>query len=163
MAQRNFDNNRALVEQAGAKFFGLGSFAADRRRALIGRQLRGLKLAFRWPFPWRRYPAGLGGIRGCNLALWRADLIKVNGYNEAFVGWGREDSELAARLRQAGVRRLDARGWALCYHLWHPPANRAGLPANDQLLAAALAAKSAWCDNGLDQHLASEGTPRPFP
>ena len=65
----------------------------------------------------------LRGIRGSNLAIWRADLIRVNGYNEDFVGWGREDSELAVRLTNSGVRRLDVRGWAVCYHLWHPSAS----------------------------------------
>ena len=145
--------HRALIEQAGASFFGLGEFAADRRRALIGRQLRGLKHAYRWPWAVCRYRADLRGIRGCNLAIWRDDLIKVNGYNEAFTGWGREDSELAVRLMNAGARRLDVRGWAICYHLWHPPANRANLPANDQLLQGALAQKAAWCDSGLSAHL----------
>ena len=113
--------HRALIEQAGASFFGLGDFAADRRRALFRRQLRGLKHAYRWPWPACRYRSDLRGIRGCNLAIWRDDLLKVNGYNEAFTGWGREDSELAVRLMNTGARRLDVRGWAICYHLWHAP------------------------------------------
>ena len=144
--------HRALIEQAGASFFGLGEFAADRRRALLSRQLSGLKHAYRWPWPARRYRSDLRGIRGCNLAIWRDDLIKVNGYNEAFTGWGREDSELAVRLLNTGARRLDVRGWAICYHLWHPPASRAKLPVNDQLLQTALAQKAAWCNTGLSAH-----------
>ena len=84
--------HRALIEQAGSSFFGLGDFAADRRRALFRWQLRGLKHAYRWPWPACRYRTDLRGIRGCNLAIWRDDLLKVNGYNEAFTGWGREDS-----------------------------------------------------------------------
>ena len=52
-----------------------------------------------------------------------------------------------------GARRLDVRGWAICYHLWHPPASRASLPANDQLLETAQAQKAAWCDTGLSAHL----------
>jgi glycosyltransferase involved in cell wall biosynthesis len=145
--------HRALIEQGGASFFGLGEFAADRRRALLNRQLSGLKHAYRWPWPARRYRADLRGIRGCNLGIWRADLLKVNGYNEAFTGWGREDSELAVRLMNSGARRLDVRGWAICYHLWHPPVSRATLSANDQLLATAIAQKSTRCDAGLSAHL----------
>jgi GT2 family glycosyltransferase len=145
--------HRALIEQAGASFFGLGEFTADRRHALFLRQLRGLKHAYRWPWPARRYRSDLRGIRGCNLAIWRDDLIKVNGYNEAFTGWGREDSELAVRLMNTGARRLDVRGWAICYHLWHPPASRVNLPANDQLLETAKAQKAAWCDTGLSAYL----------
>ena len=44
----------------------------------------------------------LRGIRGCNLGLWREDLVRVNGYNEAFVGWGREDSELVGAADKPG-------------------------------------------------------------
>jgi len=92
-------------------------------------------------------------VRGCNLAIWREHLVQTNGYNEAFVGWGREDSELAVRLMNSGVQRLDLRGWALCYHLWHPPADRATLAANDQLLAEARFGAANRCESGLDQYL----------
>jgi hypothetical protein len=94
----------------------------------------------------------LRGVRGCNFAAWRRDLVRVNGYNEAFVGWGREDSELAVRLMNSGVKRLDIRGWALCYHLWHPPASRSGLTANDEILVQAQGAKATRCEFGLNQH-----------
>ena len=93
------------------------------------------------------------GIRGCNLGIWREDLIKVNGYNEAFVGWGREDSELAVRLMNARVRRLDIRGWALCYHLWHALASRDNLAANEELLQNAIENHSTHCQLGLNAHL----------
>jgi hypothetical protein len=87
------------------------------------------------------------------LAIWRADLVRVNGYNEAFTSWGREDSELAVRLMNAGVSRLDVRGRALCFHLWHPPVSRAKLAGNDELLAKAILGKYSRCENGLNMHL----------
>ena len=101
----------------------------------------------------------LRGIRGCNLGIWRTDLVLANGYNEAFVGWGREDSELAVRLLNLGRRRLDLRGRALCYHLWHPPASRTTLAVNDELLATAQARRTTRCEQGLDQYLRTEGAP----
>jgi GT2 family glycosyltransferase len=153
--------HRALVKQQAAAWFGLQGFAEDRRRALWQGQLEGLKHAFRWPFPLLRTLPGLRGIRGCNLGIWRAHLIQVNGYNEDFVGWGREDSELAVRLMNQGVRRLDARGRALCYHLWHPPASRAALPANDNLLAEAIGQRATRCANGLQQHLREDDAHTP--
>jgi hypothetical protein len=119
-------------------------------------QLSGAANVFRWPFVLKSGRADLRGIRGCNLAMWRADLVRVNGYNEAFTGWGREDAELAARLMNSGVRRVDVRGRALCYHLWHPPADRAGLAANDELLAAAVAESRQRCEQGLDAHLKTQ-------
>jgi len=144
--------HRALIQQGAASFFGLNEFTQDRRRALLRWQISGVKNAFRWPCPLRRVRTDLGGIRGCNLGIWRDDLVRCNGYNEAFVGWGREDSELAVRLLNSGVRRCDMRGRALCYHLWHPPASRAGLPANDDLLEKAKREQAVRCNLGLDQH-----------
>jgi glycosyltransferase involved in cell wall biosynthesis len=148
--------HRALIEQRAAAFFGTGEFSRDRRQALWSGQVRGLKHAYRWPIALKRVRSDLRGVRGCNLAISRRDLLRVNGYNEAFVGWGREDSELAVRLMNSGVRRLDVRGWAVCYHLWHPPASRGGLGANDAILDEARAKNATRCDVGIDQHLAAE-------
>jgi glycosyltransferase involved in cell wall biosynthesis len=143
--------HRALIERKAAAWFGLKEFGRDRRHALAQFQLCGLKHAFHWPSPLKKFRGDLKGIRGCNLAMWRSDLVRVNGYNEAFFGWGREDSELAVRLMNSGVRRLDVRGWALCYHLWHPPVSRAELAGNDELLAKAILEKHTRCEQGLDQ------------
>jgi glycosyltransferase involved in cell wall biosynthesis len=145
--------HRALIEKRAAAWFGLNHFNSDRRRALRQCQIRGLKNAFRWPRPWRRHRPDLHGIRGCNLGIWREHLLQVNGYNEAFVGWGREDSELALRLMNCQVQRVDVRGWALCFHLWHSPAPRTSLEANDELLAQAQHTATTRCAAGLDQHL----------
>jgi GT2 family glycosyltransferase len=145
--------HRALLRRKAASWFGLGDFRADRRRAVWQGQVEGLKHAYRWPRPLTKVRTDLRGIRGCNLGIWRDDLLKVNGYNEAFVGWGREDSELAVRLMNVGLRRRDVRGWALCYHLWHPPASRVGLSENDDLLAQAQRRGATRCELGLSQYL----------
>lgn len=147
--------HRALIEQKAATQFGKGDFAADRFKALLTGQLRGWANAFHWPFALKSHRADLRGIRGCNLGIWRNDLVRVNGYNEAFTGWGREDAELAARLMNSSILRLNARGWALCFHLWHPPASRTGISANDKLLAETVENRVQRCENGLDQHLAA--------
>jgi glycosyltransferase involved in cell wall biosynthesis len=145
--------HRALLRKRGASWFGLGEFEPDRRRALWLGQIQGLKHAFRWPRALVRTRPDLRGIRGCNLGIWREDLVRVNGYNEAFVGWGREDSELAVRLMNTGRQRVDLRGRALCYHLWHPPASREGLEANDRLLAFTQEKRLTRCVLGLGQYL----------
>ena len=51
---------------------------------------------------------GLRGTKTCDFALYRKDFLAVNGLNEDFVGWGREDSELAVRLFKYGLKRKDA-------------------------------------------------------
>ena len=141
--------HRALVGEKAAVWFGKGLFSQDRRRALALFETGSLKNAFRWPLAYRKVCAHLGGIRGCNLGIWRNDLLTINGYDEAFVGWGREDSDLAQRLMNAGIRRLDVRGRALCFHLWHPPASRAEIAANDRLLAETIHEKRIRCTQGL--------------
>src|SRR6516225_447192 len=74
------------------------------------------------------------GARSCNLAVWRSDLERVDGFDAGFSGWGREDSDLLIRLLHAGVRRKDGRFATGVVHLWHPEADRAQLVANDARL-----------------------------
>lgn len=157
--QRGFfvQGHRALIEQKAAAWFGKNHFSADRRRAILQNQISSLKNSFRWPVAFRKIKNHLRGIRGCNLAVWRDDLVRVNGYNEDFSGWGREDSELAARLFNIGNQRLDLRGRAVCFHLWHPPASRANLAVNDSLLEKTVREKTGRCERGLDLHLQANG------
>jgi glycosyltransferase involved in cell wall biosynthesis len=95
----------------------------------------------------------LNGIRTCNFAFWRADGVSVNGFNEDFEGWGREDSEFAARLMTSGVQRQNIRFRALAFHLFHPANPRDSLDRNDRLLEQAIQTGSTWCINGIDKRL----------
>ena len=96
------------------------------------------------------------GIRGCNMAFFREDALKINGFNSDFVGWGREDSEFVARFFNNGGQRANLKFAAVAYHLYHPEAERAALPENDRLLAAAQEQKLVWCENGVDRFLPAE-------
>jgi hypothetical protein len=96
---------------------------------------------------------GFIAIKGCNQAFWRDDLVRVNGFNEAIEGWGPEDKELAARLRNAGVRRQTLLFGGIACHLHHPPASRAALPANLALLQNSVAHRLQRCERGLDAHI----------
>ena len=97
----------------------------------------------------------LEGIRGCHLACWREDLETINGFDESYEGWGREDSDLAARLFHAGVKRRDLRG-APVLHLWHREASRERLDDNDAMLRQCLAEKRVRARQGL-QELQGQG------
>lgn len=99
----------------------------------------------------------LSGVRGCNMGFFRADLAAVNGFNEDFEGWGREDSELAVRLFRHGLRKKTHPFMAICYHLWHASEDRSRLSANDDLLAKAMASDEWVCKNGL---LKIDGPPK---
>ncbi len=95
----------------------------------------------------------LTGIKTCNFAFWKKDAIETNGFNEEFLGWGREDSEFTARLLHKGIRRQNIRFHALAYHLYHPINSRKSLTINDAILANTCKLRLTWCDLGLSQHL----------
>jgi glycosyltransferase involved in cell wall biosynthesis len=66
-----------------------------------------------------------------NVALWRKDYERVNGFDQSYVGWGAEDDDFGFRLRRAGLQLRSILWWTTCYHLWHPkvpsaPAGRTG-------------------------------------
>ena len=84
----------------------------------LGNRLNALRLPCLSPLFYGVHPDSFS-VRSCNLAVWREDMLRVNGYNEDIVGWGREDSELALRLMNSGVKKRAAKLAALAYHLWH--------------------------------------------
>ncbi|MDQ8158361.1 MAG: glycosyltransferase family 2 protein [Gemmatimonadota bacterium] len=91
--------------------------------------------------------------RGCHMAFWRDDLVRVNGYDEHIEGWGREDSELATRLINAGVRRRNLKFSAVAYHLWHTTANQDAVNRNHERVVRAQRERLVRADCGLDQYL----------
>lgn len=93
-------------------------------------------------------------VRTANLACWREDVVRVNGFDERFVGWGREDSEFVARMLHAGVRLRHLKLAAIGYHLWHPEASREALPRNQEILQATLRERAVRCERGVDHRLA---------
>ena len=89
------------------------------------------------------------GARSCNLAVWRSDLERIDGFDACFTGWGREDSDLLIRLLRCGLRRKDGRFATGVIHLWHPPLDRAQLPANDARLDTVLQSDRTRAQRGL--------------
>jgi glycosyltransferase involved in cell wall biosynthesis len=59
-------------------------------------------------------------LTGSNIAVWREDFERINGFDENYVGWGLEDRDLQLRLSQLGVRFRSILGRTAVYHLWHP-------------------------------------------
>src|SRR5882757_1084540 len=89
------------------------------------------------------------GARSCNLAVWRSDLDRVDGFDASFSGWGREDSDLLVRLLHCGLGRKDGRFATGVIHLWHREADRAQLAANDARLDAVLHSDHTRAQRGL--------------
>ena len=98
-----------------------------------------------------------GRIYSCNMSAWRDDLLRVNGFDERFEGYGGEDQELAKRLRHAGIRRRQIKFAAHAIHLHHTSRapddpNDMSLP-NNRLIAETLATRAVRADRGIDGHV----------
>jgi glycosyltransferase involved in cell wall biosynthesis len=141
--------DRILHRGLEPESWGLGRWLLPRSRGELNRlapllnlRLGGTRKLTAWR--WR-------GARGSNMAFWRADLEKVDGFDASFSGWGREDSDLFIRLIRAGVRRKDGRFATGVMHLWHPEADRSSLADNDRQLAEVLHSNRITARRGLRQ------------
>ena len=92
----------------------------------------------------------LYGIKSCNMAFYRKDSININGFNNKFEGWGREDSEYVVRLMNSGIKRKNVRFSAIQFHLWHNENSRMSLERNDVMLDEAINNKIQWCSDGIN-------------
>jgi glycosyltransferase involved in cell wall biosynthesis len=88
-------------------------------------------------------------MKGCNFSVSRSDMIRINGFDEAYEGYGREDTDVEIRLKNLGLKMKSLKGLALQYHVWHE--RRGFTPVNDSLLQEAILNKKIRCKKGLDQ------------
>ncbi|MCC1485253.1 glycosyltransferase family 2 protein [Winogradskyella immobilis] len=94
--------------------------------------------------------------RGCNTSFFRKDFIAVNGYNEDFKGWGREDSELALRLHNFGIKARRLRYKGILYHIYHNEKSKDRLEINNEIEQNTITNKVTWCKNGIESYLNEE-------
>jgi glycosyltransferase involved in cell wall biosynthesis len=89
------------------------------------------------------------GARSCNLAIWRSDLDRVDGFDADYSGWGKEDSDIIVRLLLSGVRRKDGKFATGVLHLWHAEADRSQLSENERKLAEVVSGDRVRAQRGL--------------
>ncbi|WP_257929393.1 putative two-domain glycosyltransferase [Campylobacter lari] len=85
------------------------------------------------------------GSKTCNMSFYKSDFEAIEGFNEKFVGWGREDSEFVARfLFNDGVfKRLKFN--ALAYHIYHEENSKNMLEINHQIYLETIKnEKTTW-------------------
>ncbi|MEN5116540.1 glycosyltransferase family 2 protein [Luteimonas sp. TWI662] len=87
---------------------------------------------------------------GNNASGWKADLVRVNGFDERMT-YGGEDLELGERLDNAGVTGKQIRFSAVCVHLDHArgyvkPEMKA---ANQKIRDAVKSGRLTWTEYGL--------------
>jgi glycosyltransferase involved in cell wall biosynthesis len=92
-------------------------------------------------------------VLGVNMAFYKKDLLAVNGYNEAFTGWGKEDNDIAIRLHMSGVKIRFIKFGANLYHIYHKGADGSKLEENNSLYKQTLANKTTFVVKGINQYL----------
>lgn len=90
-------------------------------------------------------------VRGSNLAFWKADFIRVNGYNNELNGWGHEDEELAARFINNGICKKIVKLGAVQFHLHHKELPKPNEGLHRQVIDQTLASKIKNCIDGYEK------------
>jgi glycosyltransferase involved in cell wall biosynthesis len=101
---------------------------------------------------WQRSEKNMHYVLGCNMAFWKNDLLKINGYNEAFNGWGKEDNDIASRLVNAGVKLRFLKFGAIVYHLHHKTAPKLSVEKNQDLFNKSKKDRITYIKKGIDQY-----------
>ncbi|HEY5130352.1 MAG TPA: glycosyltransferase family 2 protein [Bradyrhizobium sp.] len=101
------------------------------------------------------------GARSCNLAIWRSDLDRVDGFDADYCGWGKEDSDIIVRLLHAGVRRKDGTFATGVIHLWHAESDRSWLPENERKLSDIVNNDRVRAQRGLSALAPAGATTKP--
>ncbi len=147
---------RVLREKLSSESWNFARWFIERLRGGVNR----LSALLRLPLgPLRRLrQSAWQGARSCNLAIWRADLDRVDGFDADYSGWGKEDSDIIVRLLHAGVRRKDGAFATGVIHLWHAEADRASLPENERKLDGVVASNRIRAQRGLSALPAAAAT-----
>ena len=90
---------------------------------------------------------------GCNMSFWKEDYIRINGYDEFFVGWGGEDYDFALRMLNSGVKRLYLKFSAIVFHLWHEDKFMQNKDKNFEYYDERIKEHATRCENGVDKYL----------
>jgi len=145
------ENHRRLTRPGSLISGGRVLLTGDQTDALLGSRVEsyskvftGLKHLNLWWFPFRnRIRLSWKAVRTCNISIRRQDVLAVEGFDEAYTGWGKEDSDLVVRLEKFGVKMVSGR-FAVCVsHLFHKEQPRSALEANQMALATVIVA-SSW-------------------
>lgn len=117
----------------------------------VGNRKNMLRLGWLSHLICQKQSRSLSGTKTCNMAFFREDAFTVNGFNEAFTSWGREDTEFAARMINAGILRRNLKFSAVAYHLFHREGSL-DTAKSDRILEATLRERLTWAKKGLSLH-----------
>lgn len=90
-------------------------------------------------------------LRGCNISYWKKDVLKVNGYNEDFKGWGGEDYEFIHRLHLSGVVGKRIKHAAIVYHIYHKESSKENCYKNAEVQQKSFDSGNFVVPNGIQK------------
>ena len=101
-------------------------------------------------------------FHGHNASAWKADIVRVNGWDER-MQYGGQDLELGERLNHAGVRGKTIRYSAICVHLEHARGhNKPGMRENCLAIRGETRRlRATWTEHGIRRDMAVAGVSRP--
>ncbi len=90
-------------------------------------------------------------IVGCNFSVWKEMMLKINGFDENYVGAGiGEDTDVEYRLGLTGAKFKSVRNLAVVFHLYHPKTKEAN--TNYDYFHKNVKLKNEfYCRNGIDK------------
>lgn len=119
----------------------------------LKRKIKRVHPIFRMPanssFRFQRKNKWQGAVT-CNLSLWRKDFFDINGFNNDFIGWGLEDSDLVIRLINNNIYRKDGKFYSYVMHLHHKEASRLNESENYAKFKLSLEKGTTFCTFGVN-------------
>jgi glycosyltransferase involved in cell wall biosynthesis len=116
----------------------------------IGKRFRALRLPIFNIFINKNYQV-VKKLRGCNISYWKSDVLKINGYNEDFIGWGGEDYEFAHRLHLSGVTGKRIKHAAIVYHIYHKESSKENCYKNAVVQQKSFDSGNFFVPNGIQK------------
>jgi glycosyltransferase involved in cell wall biosynthesis len=107
----------------------------------------------RWTPLWNMLTYRYAALRGNNAAIWRDDLVAVNGFDEGFVHHGSEDRDLGQRLSNYGCRGRMLKYSVLALHMDHkrPYFDPAASRANRERSRQRFWSGQSWVESGINK------------
>jgi len=116
----------------------------------IGKRFRALRLPIFNLFISKNHEVSKN-LRGCNISYWKSDVLKINGYNEDFIGWGGEDYEFAHRLHLSGVAGKRIKHAAIVYHIYHKESSKENCYKNAEVQQKSFESGNFVVPNGIQK------------
>lgn len=147
-----FGSRVNIQEQLLPKLFSKKSINFNLFSSGIKKRGRTIRIPFLMQFA-KKVEQRSSKLRGCNMSFWKTDFIKINGFNEALVGWGIDDSEMIQRLHNIGIKGKRLKYSGIAYHIYHKEQSKSHLEINNEIEKETTEKKLTFIEKGINQYL----------